>query len=282
MSRTERRFHATVDCKSLSLSRRCDLLEIHRSGVYFKPRQESALNMAVMNAIDRKFMDCPFYGVRRMTVYLNEDLGYRVNRKRVARLYKKMGLQTIYPKKDLSKRNKAHAVYPYLLRDLIIERPNQVWEVDITYIPLFRGFMYMVAVIDVYSRRVMNWGVSNTMDVEWCKEVYEDAISMHGKPEIMNSDQGSQFTSPVFTQVSIDHEIQISMDGKGRALDNIYIERFWRSIKYEHIYLNPPNGGIQLYEGIKKYIDFYNSERRHSCLDNKTPNVFFNNYHQVS
>lgn len=282
MSRSERRFHASVDCKSLSIAKRCDLLEIHRSGVYFKPKQESALNMQLMNAIDRKFLDCPFYGIRRMTTFLNQDLGYRVNRKRVARLYKKMGLETIYPKKGLSKRNKAHPVYPYLLKDLVIDRPNQVWETDITYIPLFRGFMYMIAIIDVYSRKIMNWSVSNTMNVEWCKEVYQDAIMMHGKPEMLNSDQGSQFTSPVFTQVSIDNEIKISMDGKGRALDNIYIERFWRSIKYEHIYLNPPNGGIQLYEGIKTYVEFYNNERRHSCLNHQAPNVFFNNYQNVS
>ena len=266
MSRSERRFHASLECKSLSIVRRCKLLEVHRSGIYFKPKQESALNMELMNAIDRKFTDCPFYGVRRMTIYLQQDLGYRVNRKRVARLYKKMGLETIYPKKDLSKPNKAHPVYPYLLKDLAIDRPNQVWEIDITYIPLFRGFMYMVAIIDVYSRRVMNWSVSNTMDVAWCKEVYEDAIRMHGKPEIINSDQGSQFTSPVFTAVSLAEEnsIRISMDGKGRALDNIFIERFWRSLKYEYIYLNPPNGGIQLYQGIKNYMEFYNNERRHS------------------
>lgn len=282
MSRSERRFHASVDCKSLSITKRCKLLEIHRSGIYFKPKQESALNMQLMNAIDRKFLDCPFYGVRRMTTFLNKDLGYKVNRKRVGRLYKKMGLETIYPKKDLSKRNKAHPIYPYLLKDLVIDRPNQVWETDITYIPLFRGFMYMVAIIDVYSRKIMNWSVSNTMNVEWCKEVYEDAIMMHGKPEILNSDQGSQFTSPVFTQVSIDNEIKISMDGKGRALDNIYIERFWRSIKYEWIYLNPANGGIQLYEGIKKYVEFYNNERRHTCLNDEVPNVFFNSYQNVS
>lgn len=166
MSRSERRFQASLECKSLSLVRRCDLLEIHHSGVYFRPKRESALNMSLMNAIDRKFMDCPFYDVRRMTTFLCEDLGYRVNHKRVARLYKKMGLQTIYPEKDLSKRNKAHPVYPYLLKDLIIDRPNQVWETDITYIPLFLGFMYMVAIIDVYSRRVMNWSISNTMHVE--------------------------------------------------------------------------------------------------------------------
>ena len=284
MSRPERRFQASLEYKSLSIVRRCKLLEVHRSGIYFKPRQESALNMTLMNAIDRKFTDCPFYGVRRMTIYLQQDLGYRVNRKRVARLYKKMGLETIYPKKDLSKPNKAHPVYPYLLKDLVIDRPNQVWEIDITYIPLFRGFMYMVAIIDVYSRRVMNWSVSNTMDVLWCKEVYEDAIRMHGKPGIINSDQGSQFTSPVFTAVSLAEEnnIRISMDGKGRALDNIYIERFWRSLKYEHIYLNPPNGGIQLYQGIKNYIEFYNNERRHASLNNQAPNVFFNKYHNVS
>lgn len=259
----------------LSIVRQCEILEIHRSGIYFKPKHESSLNLRLMRLIDEKFLDCPFYGVPRMTTWLREDMGHSVNFKRIARLYRLMGLQTIYPKKNLSKRNQLHKVYPYLLKNLKIVRPNQVWQTDITYIPLERGFMYMIAIIDVYSRKVLNWSVSNTMNVEWCAEVYQDAINEYSCPEILNTDQGSQFTSPIFTKISIENNIKISMDGKGRALDNIYIERFWRALKYEHIYLNPANGGIELYEGIRKYIQFYNFERRHTSIGNVTPNECF-------
>lgn len=284
MTLIERKYIATLHHPKLSLVKRCELTQVHRSGIYFKPKQENVLNLQLMKVIDHKFIDCPHYGVPRMTTYLRKDLGYRVNKKRVERLYKRMGLQTIFPKKQLSRRDKAHPVYPYLLRDLVIDRPNQVWETDITYIPMFRGFMYMVAFIDVFSRKIMNWSISNSMTAEWCKEVYQEAIRMHGKPEIINTDQGSQFTSPIFTSVSMaqENQIKISMDGKGRALDNIYIERFWRSIKYEHIYLNPANGGIQLYEGVKKYIEFYNHQRRHTSLGNQTPNQVFNNHQNAA
>ena len=188
-----------------------------------------------MKAIDKKYLECPFYGTRRMTTYLNLDLGYRIDRKRIKRFYRLMGLTTIYPKKNLSKPNLAEYKYPYLLKDVEINRSNQVWASDITYIPMFRGFMYMYAIIDVYSRKIVGWDVSNTMSVEWCKSITREAIEKYGKPEIFNTDQGSQFTSPVFINELKKHNIKISMDGKGRALDNIYIERFWRTIKYEHI-----------------------------------------------
>ena len=177
-----------------------------------------------------------------MTVYLNLDLGFRVDRKRIKRLYRLMGINTIYPKKNLSKPNLTEYKYPYLLRDLEINRPNQAWAADIIYIPMFRGFMYMYAIIDVYSRKIVGWDISNTMSVEWCKSITDEAIKKHGKPEIFNTNQGSQFTSPIFVNMLKQQEIKISMDGKGRALDNIYIERFWRTIKYEHIYLYPANG----------------------------------------
>ena len=193
-----------------------------------------------------------------------------------------MGLQTIFPKKNLSKRNQAHKIYPYLLKNLAITKSNQVWQTDITYIPLERGFMYMIAIIDVYSRKVLNWSISNTMNVEWCAQVYQDTIDDFGCPEILNTDQGSQFTSPIFTKISLDNEIKISMDGKGRALDNIYIERFWRALKYEHIYLNPANGGVELYEGVKKYIHFYNQNRRHTSINNHTPDEFYYQMKNVS
>lgn len=196
-----------------------------------------------MKAIDRKFLDYPFYGVERMTAYLKMDLGYFVGKKRIRRLYKVMNLKAIHPKKNLSKANKADYKFPYLLRNLKIERRNQVWQADITYIPMSRGFMYMFGIIDVYSRKIMGWNVANTMSAELCREVMTDAIHRHGKSEIFNTDQGSQFTSAVFIKALKSHEVKISMDGKGSALDNIYIERFWRSLKREKIYLNPPNGG---------------------------------------
>lgn len=282
MSLDKKRHLVQRENSPLSVVRQCEILEIHRSGIYFKPKMESTLNLHLMRLIDEKFMDCPFYGVPRMTTWLRDDMSYMVNEKRIARLYRLMGLQTIFPKKNLSKRNQAHKIYPYLLRNLAIAKPNQVWQTDITYIPLERGFMYCMAVIDVFSRKVLNWSISNTMTVEWCSEVYQDAINEFGTPEILNTDQGSQFTSPVFTKISQDNSIKISMDGKGRALDNIYIERFWRALKYEHIYLNPANGGIDLYEGVKKYIEFYNQKRRHTSINNHTPNEFYSKMKNVS
>jgi putative transposase len=282
MSLDRKRHLVERENSSLSVVRQCEILEIHRSGIYFKPRGEKLLNLKLMRLIDEKFMDCPFYGVPRMTTWLRQDMGYIINEKRIERLYRIMGLQTIFPKKNLSKRNQAHKIYPYLLKNLAITKPNQVWQTDITYIPLERGFMYMIAIIDVYSRKVLNWSISNTMNVEWCAQVYQDTIDDFGCPEILNTDQGSQFTSPIFTKISLDNEIKISMDGKGRALDNIYIERFWRALKYEHIYLNPANGGIELYEGVKKYIHFYNRNRRHTSINDQTPDEFYYQMKNVS
>ncbi len=237
----------------------------------YKLKGESLLNLKLMEAIDRYFIDHPYYGVERMTDYLNMDLGYCVNVKRVRRLYKLMNLQTIYARPKTTKRNQSHAVYPYLLKSLKIERPNQVWQTDITYIPMFRGFMYMAAIIDVYSRKVLNWSISNSMTADWCIELLEDTISMYGPPEIHNSDQGSQYTSAEYIEVLKKYKVKISMDGKGRASDNIYIEHFWRSIKQEKIYLNPPNGGIELYQMAKECIQFYNEKRRHTEIGKMPP-----------
>lgn len=175
------------------------------------------------------------------------------------------------PGKHTSRRNKAHKVYPYLLRNLKVDRPNQVWATDITYIPMRRGFMYLVAIIDLHSRYVLNWSVSNTMDAQWCKETLEEAIAVHGRPEIVNTDQGSQFTSEVFVNLVLSNGIRLSMDGRGRAIDNVFIERLWRSVKYESIYLNPPESGIDLYEQLKEYFDYYNNRRRHQGIDNQIP-----------
>lgn len=276
MSTTEKRRLVVKSHPGLSLVQRCKILGIARSGMYYKPKGESPLNLELMKAIDKQFLDHPYYGVERMTDYLNLDLGYRVNVKRIRRLYKIMGLQTVYRKPKTTIRDPKNYKHPYLLKDLVIDRPNQVWQTDITYIPMFRGFMYMNAIIDVYSRKILNWSVSNSMDKQWCIDLLKDTIHKHGKPEIHNSDQGSQYTSTEYLEVLKEHNIQVSMDSKGRALDNIYIERFWRSLKYEKIYLNPPNGGLDLYRMIAEYIQFYNTKRRHTEIGKVPPNQIYN------
>jgi putative transposase len=214
-----------------------------------------------MKEIDKKYLECPFYGTRRMTVYLNLDLCFRVDRIRIKRLYRLMGINTIYPKKNLSKHNLTEYKYPYLLRDLEINRPNQAWAADITYIPMFRGFMYMYAIIDVYSRKIVGWDISNTMSVEWCKSITDEAIKKHGKPEIFNTNQGSQFTSPIFVNMLKQQEIKISMDGKGRAIDNIWIERFWKTIKYNYLTFHPAETGLELYKNVDYYVNYYNNNK---------------------
>lgn len=275
MSATKKRQKVVKSHPGLSLQKQCEVLKIHRSGLYYKPKGESALNLILMEKIDRYFLEHPYYGVARMTDYLNKDLGYRVNVKRVRRLYQIMGLNTIYCKPRTTIRDKSDYIYPYLLRGLQIERPNQVWQTDITYIPMHRGFMYMAAIIDVHSRKILNWSISNSMTSEWCTELLNDTVQQYGAPEIHNSDQGSQYTSDEYIAALKSHEIKISMDGRGRALDNIYIERFWRSLKYEKIYLNPANGGLELYENVNQYIRFYNQERRHTEIGKVPPDELF-------
>ena len=271
MSSTEKRQLVVASHPRLSLSKQCDILDISRSSIYYKPRGENALNEQLMKHIDRYFLIHPYYGVERMTDYLNMDLGYRVNEKRVRRLYKLMNLKTIYARPSTTKRDPEKYIYPYLLRNLEVSEPNQVWQTDITYIPMFRGFMYKAAIIDVYSRKIVGWSISNSMTTKWCVELLEDTILKHGKPEIHNSDQGSQYTSELYIQTLKKHEVKISMDGKGRALDNVYIERYWRSLKQEKIYLNPPNGGLDLYQKVKEYVHFYNTERRHTEIGSIPP-----------
>jgi putative transposase len=260
---------------SLSVARQCRLLGIHRSGLYYKPCSESEENLIIMRLLDEQYFKTPFYGVRRLTAWL-QGQGYFINRKRVSRLLKLMGWQTIYRRpRSTSKPCKENKIYPYLLRGLAINRANQVWAMDITYVPMRKGFMYLCAVIDVHTRYVVNWSLSNTMTAEWCCQVVEEAIGEHGKPEIFNTDQGSQFTSTVFTGMLKEKEIEISMDGKGRAIDNIFIERLWRSVKYEHVYLRVPGDGVCLYEGLKEYFRFYNGERLHQSLKYQTPEVLY-------
>jgi len=212
-----------------------------------------------------------------MHIWLTKDMGYKVSKNRVERLYYRvMGLRAVMPGKHTSRRCKDHKIYPYLLRNLTIDRPNQVWAADITYIPMKKGYMYLVAIIDLYSRYVVNWSISNSMDAEWCQQTLEEAIAMHGKPEIINTDQGSQFTSEVFSDYVLKQEIRLSMDGKGRAIDNAFIERLWRSIKYEKLYLNPPTDGMDLYLKTTEYIEYYNSQRRHKGINYQIPKELFN------
>lgn len=255
---------------TLSISRQCRLLGLHRSGLYYKPCPETEENLAIMRLLDEQYFRTPFYGVRRLTAWL-ETQGYDVNHKRVRRLMELMGWQTIYRKPNTSKANKEHSVYPYLLKGLQITGSNQVWATDITYVPMRKGFMYLCAIIDLHSRYVVNWSLSNTMSAEWCRDVMAEAIEVHGKPGIVNTDQGSQFTSDVFTSLLKDNNVSISMDGKGRATDNIFVERLWRSVKYEHIYLHSHEDGVRLYEGLNTYFSFYNRERLHQALDYQTP-----------
>ncbi len=282
MSSIQRRQLIDKTHPRLSLKRQSELLTIPRSMLYYKPKGESALNEQLMKLIDNHFLRYPYYGVERMTVYLNKDLGYHVNQKRVRRLYKLMNLKTTYPKPITTKQGSVSYRYPYLLNNLSIDRPNQVWQTDITYIPMFRGFMYLAAIIDVYSRKIMGWSISNSMTTKWCAELLENTIQEHGVPEIHNSDQGSQYTSELYINTLKQHNIQISMDGKGRALDNVYIERFWRSIKQEKIYLNPPNGGVDLFDKVKDYVHFYNTKRRHTKIGNITPKQMFDDYKMAS
>jgi putative transposase len=256
--------------EQLSQVKQCELLTVSRSGLYYEPVAESAENLVVMRVLDEQYLSTPFYGVERLLVLL-VALGYRINRKRVRRLMKLVGWRTIYCTPRTTKADPAAYKYPYLLRGLKIERRNQVWEIDITYVPMKHGFMYLCAVIDVYSRYVVGWAISNTMTAEWCTEIVAEAIEQHGKPEIMNSDQGSQFTSAVYIEMLKKEGIQISMDGKGRALDNIFIERLWRTVKYEHIYLYVYEDGLSLYKGLQHYFTFYNGERRHQSLGDITP-----------
>lgn len=259
----------------LSINAQCKLLDLCRSSLYYKPvSQESDLNLKLMQELDKQYLKTPFYGTRKMTQHL-QSLGYKVNRKRVSRLMKLMGLQTIYRKPNTSLPNKEHTIYPYLLSGLKIERANQVWATDITYVPMNKGFMYLMAIIDLHSRKVLNWSVSNTMEAEWCTQVLKETIAQYGCPQIFNTDQGAQFTSHIFTKVLLDNGVQISMDGKGRAIDNIFIERLWRSVKYENIYLKSYQNGTELQKGLHEYFEFYNQERFHQSLDYLTPQQVF-------
>lgn len=256
--------------KRLSIKRQCELLGLNRSSYYFKPKGFSVEDYAIMRRMDEIFTEHPYYGTRRMKAILEKE-GYTIGRKRISRYYQVLGIETIYPKMNLSRRNQAHKVYPYLLKGLEIQKPNQVWSADITFIRLRQGFVYLVAIIDWYSRYVLSWRVSISLNSDFCVEALEEALSLHGKPDIFNTDQGVQFTSQAFVLVLGAKQISISMDGKGRALDNVFIERFWRSLKQEKIYRIELDTVKEARQAVKEYMDFYNNRRPHQALDYQVP-----------
>lgn len=261
--------------KQISISRQCALLGISRTQFYYKRKHETQENFDIMLELDKQYLKTPYYGVRRMTEHIKRAMGLPVNEKRIRRLMRKMLLEAIYRKPNMSKRDKSHKIYPYLLRNVAIERVNQVWSTDITYIPMKHGFMYLTAVIDWRSRYILSWGLSNTLESKCSQETLLSALK-RDTPEVFNTDQGSQFTSEDYLSILEGAQITISMDGRGRALDNIFVERFWKTIKYECVYLSEFNDGTELYRVLEEYIDFYNNERRHQSLGYQTPaEVYF-------
>ena len=259
----------------LSVSRQCRLLNVQRSSYYYRPKPIKAEDLELMRLIDEQYLKTPTWGSRSMRNHLRR-LGYRrINRKRVQRLMRLMGLEAIYTKPKTSRPHPEHKIYPYLLRNLTIDHPNQVWAADITYVPLSRGFMYLVAVMDWHRRKVLAWRLSNTMESDFCVEAVEEAIRRHGVPEIFNTDQGAQFTSNGFTGLLKDRGIQISMDGRRRVQDNIFIERLWWTLKHHYLYLHAFEGGTDLKNGLRNWFTFYNRERPHQALDNMTPDEVY-------
>lgn len=261
---------------ALPLTRQSLILELSRSSLYYEAVPTSERDIKLILMIDEIHLKYPFYGIRRIRNEL-KDLGHEVGRDHVSTLMKKMGIRALYPKPRLSKPNLEHKIYPYLLRDLEITQANHVWATDITYIPMAKGFCYLIAIMDWASRRVLAWRLSNTMDTSFCTEALEEAIRKYGNPEIFNTDQGSQFTSEAFTDILISNEISISMDGKGRWVDNVYVERLWRSVKYEDVHLKAYGSITEARHGLAAYFEFYNIKRRHQGLDDRTPDeVYFN------
>jgi len=262
------------DHPDLPIGKQCKLLSISRSSFYYRPKGETWLNLMLMRQIDEQFLETPFFGVRQMTWHLRNE-GHLVNEKRIRRLMRLMGLMPIYQKPNTSKTAKGHKTYPYLLKGMRVTRPNQVWAADITYLPMRRGFLYLVAIMDWHTRKVLAWRISNTLEADFCVEALKEAIARFGPPEIMNTDQGSQFTSFAWTDRLRRSGVRISMDGKGRFLDNIFVERLWRSLKYECVYLHAWETGSEAKAGVGKWIEFYNRKRPHSALGGKPPAVVY-------
>ena len=259
----------------LSKLRRCELLNISRSSIYYPPKSVSDTDQTLMNLIDETHTAKSFLGSRRIVDSLDDDHNQVVNRKRVSRLMKVMGIQAIYPKPRTTQSNPQHKVYPYLLRNMNIDQSNQVWATDITYIPMAKGFIYLTVIMDWYSRKVLSWRLSNSMDTSFCIDALEEAIYRYGRPIIFNTDQGSQYTSEAFTQVLKDNDIRISMDGKGAWRDNVFVERLWRSVKYEEVYLNAYESMSEAKQSLQKYFKFYNQNRKHQTLKAKPDQVYY-------
>lgn len=264
----------SYDDDKISVRKQCELLDLSRSALYYKPVPVSVEELRLMNRIDELYTKHPFLGSRKIRTFLNLD-GFDVGRDHVRTLMGKMGLYAIYPKRNLSKRNPEHKIYPYLLKDVEITAVNQVWSEDITYIRLAQGFVYLTAIIDWYSRYVLAWGLSNTLEADFCVTALKESIAGYGTPDIFNTDQGAQFTSVDFTGELLRNEIQISMDGKGRALDNVFVERLWRTVKYEDVYLHDYRTIPEVRAGLKDYFAFYNARRPHQSLGYKTPSLVY-------
>lgn len=258
----------------VSMRRQCELLGVNRSSLYYEAVEPDGEELGLMRRIDELHLQHPFFGSRMMTRTLKAE-GVEVNRKRVQRLMRLMGLESAAPKPNTSKPAPENPVYPYLLRNLQVSRINQVWASDITYIPMARGFLFLVAIIDLYSRRVLAWRMSNTLETSFCVEALNEALECYGRPEIFNTDQGSQFTSEEFTSVLLEHGVKISMDGRGRCLDNVFVERLWRSLKYEEVYLYAYETVAAARAGVGRYFDFFNNERPHAALGYQTPASFY-------
>lgn len=274
MPRTVRKEWIKNEKNAPTITRQMELAMLSKTFYYYKPIPETANNLLIMNLIDKIYTDRPFYGSRKIVHELKRQ-GHVVNRKRVLRLMQKMNLHPIYPKPNLSKNNSSHKIFPYLLKDINISRPNQVWSTDITYIPVQGGYFYLIAIIDWFSRYILSWKLSNTMDTYFCLIALDEALKI-ACPEIFNTDQGSQFTSEDFIQSLQKKNIKISMDGKGRCLDNIFVERFWRTIKYEEVYIKKYETGLDVKNGLENYLPFYNKHRLHQSLNYKTPyEVYF-------
>lgn len=259
---------------SLSMRKQCEMLRVNRSSLYYEPVPTDPEELALMRRIDELHLKRPFYGSRSLARDLSK-VGDPINRKHVQRLMRVMGIESVAPKPKTSEPAPEHPTYPYLLRNLVVCRPNQVWASDITYIPMAHGFLYLVAIIDWYSRRVLAWRLSNTLESTFCVEALQEALSRFGKPEIFNTDQGSQFTSTTFTDELHARDIKVSMDGKGRWVDNVFVERLWRSLKYEEVYLYAYDDAKQARAGIGRYFEFYNLERKHQALGYQTPDAFY-------
>ena len=273
MNRTRRLGMVDRDHVDVSVVRQCELLDVSRSSVYYRPSEASEYDCELMGLMDKQYLRTPFYGSRKMAVWLKSQ-GYPVNRKRVQRLMRRMGIEAIYRRPRTTRPNSGHRVYPYQLRNLQIDEVNQVWATDITYIPMARGFMYLMCIMDWHSRYVLSWRLSNTLEADFCVDALEEALSMDA-PGIFNTDQGSQFTSEAFTSVLLNRGVRVSMDSAGAYMDNVFVERLWRSVKYEEVYLKPYESVAEARAGIGAYLSFYNTERPHQALEYRTPAQVF-------